>query len=260
MGASTVKRRRSKLGLFHSKVMKKKLDPTVAEQIVINEMANDLSQMSGPNTIMNRIAHHTGLHITRKFIEDTMHDHDSEGFELREPTGKRIHRVKKFPIGIHHRWSADGHDKLYKIGFPVWAIVEDATSKWLNAWVVPSNRTGDIIAYLWLCNVEKYGERFHPELDADEIPPHVYVRSIHNISVERSWLRLRLDIGDTIVLAFNKGIEDVRVDNSDHALQRVVPLVVVSTHSEGAQQIHGDSKWKQDAKGQQQGWPFWDVS
>ena len=33
-------------------------------------------------------------------------------------------------VGIHQRWSADGHDKLYKIlGFPIWAIVDDAISK-----------------------------------------------------------------------------------------------------------------------------------
>ena len=51
----------------------------------------------------------------------------------------------------------DGHDKLYKIGFPIWAIVDDATSKWLGAWVVPSNRMGNVIAYLWLCAVQKYG-------------------------------------------------------------------------------------------------------
>ena len=85
-----------------------------------------------------------------------MHTHDNDAFASREPTAKRIFRVPKHPIGIHQRWSADGHDKLYKIGFPIWAIVDDATGRWLDAWVVPSNRTGDIVAYLFLCVVEKY--------------------------------------------------------------------------------------------------------
>ena len=60
-----------------------------------------------------------------------MHRHDSEAFATREPTAKRIHRIKKYPIrvGIHQRWSADGHDKLYKVGFPIWATVDDAISK-----------------------------------------------------------------------------------------------------------------------------------
>ena len=95
--------------------------------------------------------------ISCDFISEVMHTHDREAFATREPTAKRIHHIKKHPIGIHQRWSADGHDKLYKIGFPIWAIVDDATSKWLGAWVVPSNRMGNVVAYLWLCAVEKYG-------------------------------------------------------------------------------------------------------
>lgn len=85
-----------------------------------------------------------------------MHMHDDEGFELREPSSKRVLRVPKYPLGIHQRWAADGHDKLYKIGFPIYGIVDDATSKWLGAWVVPNNRLGDVVAYLFLETVEKY--------------------------------------------------------------------------------------------------------
>ena len=85
-----------------------------------------------------------------------MHIHDNDAFNEREPTTKRVFRVPKHPIGIHERWSGDGHDKLYKIGFPVWAMVDDATGKWLGAWVVPSNRMGEIVAYLFLCLVKKY--------------------------------------------------------------------------------------------------------
>jgi len=86
-----------------------------------------------------------------------MHTHDSDAFALRDPTTKCVFRVKKYPIGIHARWAADGHDKLYKIGFPIWAIIEDTTGKWLGGWVVPSNQMGNIVAYLWLCTVEKHG-------------------------------------------------------------------------------------------------------
>lgn len=85
-----------------------------------------------------------------------MHLHDADAFLAREPGAKRIHRVPKAPIGVHERWSGDGHDKLYKIGFPIWAVVDDATARWLAAWVVPSNRMGDVIGYLFLCLVLKY--------------------------------------------------------------------------------------------------------
>ena len=89
-----------------------------------------------------------------------MHLHDRDAFDGREPVAKRIHCVPKHPIGIHERWSGDGHDKLYKIGFPIWAMVDDATGKWLGAWVVPSNRMGEIVAYLFLCLIEKFEGTF----------------------------------------------------------------------------------------------------
>lgn len=95
-----------------------------------------------------------------------MHIYDDEGFALREPTAKQTRRVKKHPIGIHERWSGDGHDKLYQIGFPIWGTVDDGTSHWLGGWIVPSNRTGVVVAYLFLCLVEKYGGMLaiHPTL------------------------------------------------------------------------------------------------
>lgn len=94
-------------------------------------------------------------------MSDIMHLHDNDAFEGREPFAKRVHRVPKYPIGIHEQWSGDGHDKLYKIGFPIWAMVDNATGKWLGAWVVPSNRMGEIVAYLFLCLVEKYEGKFY---------------------------------------------------------------------------------------------------
>lgn len=97
------------------------------------------------------------IHFQRNVVSDVMHIHENDAFDAREPTAKKIFRVPKVPLGIHHRWAGDGHDKLYKIGFPVWAVVDDATGRWLDGWVVPSNRFGIIIGYLFLLLVEKYG-------------------------------------------------------------------------------------------------------
>jgi hypothetical protein len=36
----------------------------------------------------------------------------------------------------------------------------------------------------------------------------VYVQSVHNISIERGWLRLRLEFGDNAVMVFKKAQED----------------------------------------------------
>ena len=51
-------------------------------------------------------------------------------------------------------------------------------------------------------------EIFHPDFDLAGLPAHIYLRSVHNISIERSWLRLRLDWGDNAVIAFEKGKDD----------------------------------------------------
>ena len=42
---------------------------------------------------------------------------------------QKIHHEPKVPIGINEWWSADGNDELYGIGFPVWAIVNNATGQ-----------------------------------------------------------------------------------------------------------------------------------
>ncbi|KAF8445060.1 hypothetical protein L210DRAFT_3611184 [Boletus edulis BED1] len=220
MSATSVKRRRKVLGFVGSRTNVKGIPVQDAEQLVLAQMNKDPAQRHGVFMIQQKVAYHSETHLTRQFVSDVMHMHAPEGFD-------------KLPVGIHERWAGDGHDKLYKIGFAIWAVVDDATSRWLGAWVVPSNRMGEIVAYLFLCLVEKYGgiplqfttecgsettklfglanslrEIFHPEYDNVELPAHVYLRSVHNIAIERSWLRLRLDWGDNVILFFNKGIED----------------------------------------------------
>lgn len=53
-----------------------------------------------------------------------------------------------------------------------------------------------------------YRRIFANEFDAAELPAHVYLQSIHNISIERSWLRLRLDFGDNAVVFFQRGCDE----------------------------------------------------
>ena len=153
----TVKRRRAELGLAGSRTTTKNLPRQKAEQLVLDQMDKDPSQQQGTRMIQAKIAFKAETHLTRDFVSQVMHTHDDDGFKFRDPSSKKIFRVAKCPIGIHERWAGDGHDKLYKIGFPVWAIVNDVTTKWLGAWVVPSNRMGHIIGYLFLCLVKHFG-------------------------------------------------------------------------------------------------------
>jgi hypothetical protein len=97
------------------------------------------------------------IEYRRDFVSSVMHEQDPEGFNFRSPTAKKIRRFPKCPIGINERWAGDGHDKLNKIGIMIWAVVDDATSKWLGAWVVPNNRLGAVVAYLALSLIEEMG-------------------------------------------------------------------------------------------------------
>ena len=152
-----MKKRRQQLGLTGSRKTMKTLNPKEAKQLVLDQMDRDLARHQGPRVIRHKLASRTGIHLTRTFCAKTMEIHNAEGFSKWDPTAKRIHREPKVPLGINERWSADGHDKLYGIGFAIWAIVDDGTGRWLDVWVVPSNRMGRTIAYLFLCTVEDAG-------------------------------------------------------------------------------------------------------
>jgi len=51
-------------------------------------------------------------------------------------------------------------------------------------------------------------EIFYPDFDLAGLPAHIYLHSVHNISIEHSWLWLHLDWGDNAVIAFEKGKDD----------------------------------------------------
>ncbi|KAJ7586525.1 hypothetical protein C8J56DRAFT_1051886 [Mycena floridula] len=147
-----VKRRRKFLGLSGSRsTAVKEMNTSAATQLVLDEMGKDQARRSGVRTIQAKVAFNHSTHLPRNVVSEIMHTHAPEAFDAREPTAKKTFRVPKNPIGIHHRWAGDGHDKLYKIGFPIWAVVDDATGKYLGGWVVPSNRMGEIVGYLFLC-------------------------------------------------------------------------------------------------------------
>lgn len=93
----------------------------------------------------------------RDFVADTMRKHDPSGFANREPTAKKIKRFPIVSLGPNAEWSGDGHDKLKKIGFPVYGIRDVASGKYLGLWVLPDNRLGEAVGYLYLSLVEKLG-------------------------------------------------------------------------------------------------------
>ena len=142
--------------LYGSRSKKGKLASHETEQIIVNQLDKDLAKGQGAGTLKARIAFDQGVHIPRHQVRDIMRLHEPEGFERQTPGSKRIRRTPVVALGIHERWSADGHDKLYSIGFPIWAVVDFGSEKILGGWVVPSNRLGVVIGYLFLTLVYKF--------------------------------------------------------------------------------------------------------
>jgi len=95
MSDTTVKRRRKELSLYGSQVTTRSIPQAESEQLVLSQMGKDPRRRQGLSTIKAKIAFEQGVHLTRDFVSQVMHQHDSEGFTLRDPSSKKIFRVKK---------------------------------------------------------------------------------------------------------------------------------------------------------------------
>jgi hypothetical protein len=95
--------------------------------------------------------------LRRDYVACKMHLQYPDGFAIWEPSAKKIHQQLLIVLGPHHEWSGDGHNKLTKLGFPVWEIRDVWSGKWLGIWVVPENRLKVSVAYLYLQLIETLG-------------------------------------------------------------------------------------------------------
>ncbi|KAJ7588452.1 hypothetical protein C8J56DRAFT_785885, partial [Mycena floridula] len=57
-----------------------------------------------------------------------------------------------------------------------------------------------------LGSTDRHADKFYSPSVLWKSCQHMFICSVHNISIERSWLRLRLDFGDNAVLCFENGI------------------------------------------------------
>jgi hypothetical protein len=97
-------------------------------------------------------------------VTDEMRQHEPDGSAQRGLSKKKISRQPLVSLGPHHQWSGDGHDKLSRIGVPIWAIHDQWSRKWLGMWVIPNNWLNTSIAYLYLSLVHELGGMFHESI------------------------------------------------------------------------------------------------
>ncbi|KIJ34012.1 hypothetical protein M422DRAFT_263968 [Sphaerobolus stellatus SS14] len=157
MHPQTVSCRKKDYGLLNSHKTTTTLPETFKKQLVVDQLERDPGCCQGPTLIKEGIRMRTGVDLTRKYVKDLMHDLDREGFQLRDPTSRKVKRRALVNLGIHEEWSGDGHDKLKKYGFAIYGIRDVWSGKWLGLWVIPDNRLKVVVAYLWLSLSKEYG-------------------------------------------------------------------------------------------------------
>ncbi|KAF8324691.1 uncharacterized protein EI90DRAFT_3281949 [Cantharellus anzutake] len=236
----TVKCRKAALGIYASGRNTKEIPDNAKAQLVLDAIEANPSGSHGPRTVQQEIAYNTGIPLTRDFISETMHCHAPEGFEARRPDAHQIKRSGLTSAGIHEEWSGDGHDKLNKM--------DKASGMWLGLWVIPNNRLGEVIGYLYLCLVETFGgipkqsttdhgsettvqfgfanalrDAFYPDSNSCDSPAHRFLQSIHNITIERGWHRLKVQWGDDVLVFYQHGIDE-GICNLSNPLQKTLSL------------------------------------
>ncbi|RDX41373.1 hypothetical protein OH76DRAFT_1423158 [Lentinus brumalis] len=242
MSTATITRRRKLLGLKGSGATTKSLPETQKRQLILDQMAKHPTpkwRSTPPVVLAHGVSRRVSLAtrssvypdiLSRDYISAEMHALDPDGFVIRQPKSKKKHRVALVVLGPDFEWSCDGHDKLSGIGFPIWGVRDVWCGKWLGLWVVPNNRLKRVIAYLYLRLVKERGgmpvqtttdrgsettgvyafasalrEEFSRDLPVDQLPAHRFLPSIENTTIERGWLRLRLEWGDDVKLFWEAG-------------------------------------------------------
>ncbi|KAH9884127.1 hypothetical protein C8Q73DRAFT_749482 [Cubamyces lactineus] len=241
MSTATIVRRRKQYGIQASGATTRNMPVTQKRQLILDQMAKHPTRGVGPRRIKEAIAADTGYQLTRDYISQEMHSLDGEGFQLRHPRTKKKHRVALVVLGPDYEWSCDGHDKLASIGFPIWGIRDVWSGKWLGLWVVPNNRLKVVVAYLYLSLVRELGgmpvqtttdrgsetssvyafasalrEEFSPDLPVRKLAAHRFLPSIENTTIERGWLRLRLEWGDDVKVFWEAGKDIYDEMNETH--------------------------------------------
>src|ERR1700744_1230561 len=102
----------------------------------------------------------TLMHLTichRRTVSAIQRTLDPDAVIARNPMAHKLYRVPLTSEGPNDVWCCDGHDKLVKYGFAIWGMRDKFSRKWLGLWVVPNNRIGLVVTYLWLTVVRDLG-------------------------------------------------------------------------------------------------------
>ena len=186
--------------------MKHRVPDHIKAQLVLDAIEKDPSGRKGPRTIQRDIVYDSGIPLTwcvdaillwssarlklflfSEFVDQVMHEFCPEGYLRHHPCSSKIPRTPLTSLGPNDEWSADGHDKLNKIGIAIYGFRDKASGYWLSLHIVPNNRLNVVITYLYLSLVEEKGGKLlcTSRVHAAIIFSCRYASSKH----DRLWLR-----------------------------------------------------------------------
>ncbi|EIW70460.1 hypothetical protein TREMEDRAFT_29091 [Tremella mesenterica DSM 1558] len=156
---------------------------------------------------------------------------DPQGLQNRSRGSRRLRRFPIISAGPNEQWSMDGHDKLAMWGFGIYGIRDVYSGFLLALHAFPSNRLAANVHWLFLETIlEQKGYPIQvasdrgsemgqisetqfllrqtystPELD--DVPPHICLKSLRNITIERQWVHVRKEVVDLILEKIQEGLE-----------------------------------------------------
>ncbi|TEB21975.1 hypothetical protein FA13DRAFT_1671170, partial [Coprinellus micaceus] len=238
IGRTTLYTIEKRLGI--PSVRKPGLSPDIVDAVAISFITKDKARLNGPGAIKSMMQDEL-IFIARDRLRQLMHAIAPEGFTLREPGSKKklLPRVALLSFGPFHEISADGHEKLNAqalrmgdISLPIYAYRDKWSGFILKLLLLPDSRLSGAIGHVYLDLVEEYGgvpiqlttdkgseigwqcaiqdsfrRLFAPDLDPDQYPTCVGLKSVHNTVIESLWGWLQRTTGMNIKQVILEGKE-----------------------------------------------------
>ncbi|KZT53195.1 hypothetical protein CALCODRAFT_413449, partial [Calocera cornea HHB12733] len=200
---------------------------------IVELVEEDLLSKWGRGRIIHKLKVHKGIQDANGTFVRAFHVALDPGSALVRAPGKhkKVHRTSLWSLGPSEEWSGDGHDKLARIGLPIWGLRDKATRRVLGLWVVPNSRIRIVPAALYLRVVRDVGGvpmkvtldqgseggilgqlqtqlrlAYAPDLDPIALPAFEKIKSVYNITIERSWRFLYENLLESILEAWEVGV------------------------------------------------------
>ncbi|KAJ6484711.1 hypothetical protein C8R45DRAFT_829557, partial [Mycena sanguinolenta] len=256
--ATRVRKLREEHGLIIGETLLKKLNAhysvpsarktiprEVADQQILNEMADDANKYRGTATVQHNLAM-AGFNIPRRIIRQTMLLNDPDAVDARYPGRKKIKRAQLKAHGTFQEVHCDGHEKLGAlalqmggVALPIYGMKDKWGGEILYLVVIPDDRHADVIGHVFLDFIELYGVipqqtttdkgsetgyiyafatglkyvilfngLYAPNIDLTRYPACVCLKSTNNTPIESLWHWFQDQCGKNLFLQITKGRDE----------------------------------------------------